>query len=102
MIDGIKIFLAVVAALCVLVAVNAAVFVALARAGHAHEYDVTGINTETGERIVGTMVDDAHNGTVYGVVLDRLERIPASGQWSGKGLAKMSGRGKTYKVEVVE
>lgn len=100
--DGIKLFLACIVAVIVLVTVNAAVFVALARAGHTHEYAVTGINTATGERVAGTMVDDAHNGTVYGVVLDRLERIPTSGQWGGKGQAWMSGHGKTYKVEVVE
>ena len=98
--DGIKLFCVAITA----IAANLAVFVFLARAGHAEsiEYDVTGINTSTGERVAGTMVDAAHNGTVHGLILDRRDRVPVAGTWSGKGLARMHGEGQTYKVEVVE
>lgn len=94
--DGIKLFLAAITAMVVFVAV----FITL---GHAHEYEITGHNAHTGERVAGTMTDTAHNGTVHGLILDRLARVPVSGMWSGKGVARMSdGNGKAYRVEVVE
>lgn len=93
--DGIKLFLAAITAMVVFVAV----FITL---GHAHEYEITGHNALTGERVAGTMSDIAHNGTVHGLILDRLDRVPVAGTWSGKGLARMHGEGQTYKVEVVE
>ncbi len=99
-----SVIVVVLAMLFVLVA-NALVFLFLARAGHAEsiEYDVTGINTATGERVAGTMVDAAHDGTVHGLIHDRLDRVPVGGRWSGRGMARMSDGGvRTYKVEVVE
>ena len=93
--DGIKLFLAAITAMVVFVAV----FITL---GHAHEYEITGHNALTGERVAGTMADTAHNGTVHGLILDRRDRVPVAGTWSGKGLARMHGEGQTYKVEVVE
>ena len=101
--DGAKLFIAATTAMVVFVAVNVAMFIVLARAGHAHEYEITGHNALTGERVAGTMADTAHNGTVHGLILDRLDRVPVAGTWSGRGMARMSnGNGKMYKVEVVE
>lgn len=80
-----------------------AVCIILAHPGHAHEYEITGHNAHTGERVAGTMTDTAHNGTVHGLILDRLDRVPVAGTWSGRGMARMSdGNGKMYRVEVVE
>ena len=94
--DGIKLFLAAITAMVVFVAV----FITL---GHAHEYEITGHNALTGERVAGTMADTAHNGTVHGLILDRLDRVPVGGRWSGRGMARLSDGGvRTYKVEVVE
>lgn len=93
--DGIKLFLAAITAMVVFVAV-------LITLGHAHEYEITGHNALTGERVAGTMADTAHNGTVHGLILDRRDRVPVAGTWSGKGLARMHGEGQTYNVEVVE
>ena len=65
--DGIKLFLAAITAMVVFVAV----FITL---GHAHEYEITGHNALTGDRVAGTMADTAHNGPVHGLILDRLDR----------------------------
>ena len=92
-----------IAAIIVVASATMAVFVTLARAGHAHEYEITGHNANTGERVAGTMTDTAHNGTVHGLILDRLDRVPVGGRWSGRGMARLSDGGvRTYKVEVVE
>ena len=93
--DGIKLFLAAITAMVVFVAV----FITL---GHAPEYEITGHHALTGERVAGTMTGNDQNGTVTGMILDRLDRVPVAGTWSGKGLARMHGEGQTYKVEVVE
>lgn len=99
----IKAFAVIFVALCFAIAANLAVFIFLARAGHAHEYKITGVNTSTGERVAGTMSDTAHNGTVNGLLLDRLDRVHVGGRWSGRGMARLSDGGvRTYKVEVVE
>lgn len=101
--DGAKFFIAATTAMVVFVAVNVAVFIVLARAGHAHEYEITGHNALTGERVAGTMTGNDHNGTVTGMILDRLDRVPVAGTWSGRGMARLSDGGvRTYKVEVVE
>lgn len=64
-------------------------------------YTATGSN-HMGERIMAEIVDQHQNGTVIGVVYDRLERIPVTGEWSGAGMMKVSGGGREYEVEVVE
>ena len=101
---AIKVFIATVVALCIAIALNLAVFLCLAKAGHAHahEYEISGINTRTGERVAGTMEDRDHNGTVTGMILDRLDRVKVDGRWSGKGMARMSDGITNYHVEVVE
>lgn len=100
--DSIKVFIATVVALCNARALNLAVFLCLAKAGHAHEYEISGINTRTGERVAGTMADRDHNGTVTGMILDRLDRVKVDGRWSGKGMARVSDGITNYHVEVVE
>ena len=97
-----KAVLAIAVAVCVAIALNIAVFLCLAKNGHAHEYEISGVNTRTGERVAGTMEDTAHNGTVRGVILDRLDRVKVDGRWSGKGMARVSDGITNYHVEVVE
>lgn len=64
-------------------------------------YVASGQN-KMGERIMAEIVDQHQNGTVIGVVYDRLERIPVTGEWSGAGMMKVVGGGREYEVEVVE
>ena len=98
--DSIKVFIATVAALYIAIALNLAFFLCLAKAGL--EYEISGVNTRTGERVAGTMEDRAHNGTVTGMILDRLDRVKVDGRWSGKGMARVSDGITNYHVEVVE
>ena len=56
-----------------------------------------------GERIMAELVDQHQNGTVTGLVYDRLARIPVTGEWTGVGQAVVPGPdGREYQVEVVE
>ena len=55
-----------------------------------------------GERVLAEIIDHHQNGTVVGVVYDRLERIPVVGEWVGVGMMKVGGCGREYEVEVVE
>ena len=64
-------------------------------------YVATGQN-DMGERVLAEIVDQHQNGTVVGVVYDRLERIPVTGEWAGVGMMKVVGGGREYEVEVVE
>lgn len=65
-------------------------------------YVATGQNP-MGERVLAELVDQSQNGSVSGMVWDRLQRIPVSGEWSGMGQATVSGPdGRRYELEVVE
>ena len=65
-------------------------------------YTATGFN-QMGERVLAELVDQHQNGTVTGLVYDRLARIPVTGEWTGVGQAVVSGPdGREYQVEVVE
>ena len=65
-------------------------------------YTATGYN-QMGERVLAEIVDRDQNGTVSGVVYDRLARIPVTGEWTGVGQAVVVGPdGREYQVEVVE
>ena len=64
-------------------------------------YVATGQN-DMGERVLAEIVDQHQNGTVAGVVYDRLERITVTGEWAGAGMMKVVGGGREYEVEVVE
>ena len=56
-----------------------------------------------GERIMAELIDQDQNGTVSGVVYDRLAKIRVTGEWSGLGRAEVYGvDGRKYEVEVVE
>ena len=56
-----------------------------------------------GERIMAELIDQNQNGTVTGLVYDRLARIPVTGEWTGVGRAEVYGvDGRMYEVEVVE
>lgn len=65
-------------------------------------YTATGFN-QMGERVLAELVDQDQNGTVSGVVYDRLAKIRVTGEWSGLGRAEVYGvDGRMYQVEVVE
>ena len=64
-------------------------------------YVATGQN-DMGERVIAEIVDQHQNGTVSGMVWDRLQRITVTGEWSGVGIMKVVGGGREYEVEVVE
>ena len=65
-------------------------------------YTATGYN-QMGERVLAEIVDQDQNGTVSGVVYDRLARIRVTGEWTGVGQAVVIGPdGREYQVEVVE
>ena len=65
-------------------------------------YTATGFN-QMGERIMAELIDQHKNGTVTGLVYDRLARIPVTGEWTGVGQAVVSGHdGMQYELEVVE
>ena len=65
-------------------------------------YVATGQN-DMGERVMAELIDQHQNGTVTGLVYDRLARIPVTGEWTGVGQAVVSGPdGREYQVEVVE
>ena len=65
-------------------------------------YTATGFN-QMGERVLAELVDQDQNGTVSGVVYDRLARVPVTGEWTGVGQAVVSGHdGMQYELEVVE
>ena len=65
-------------------------------------YVATGQNP-MGERVQAELVDQNQNGSVSGMVWDRLQRISVTGEWSGLGQAIVSGPdGRRYELEVVE
>lgn len=65
-------------------------------------YTATGQNP-MGERVLAELVDQNQNGSVSGMVWDRLQRISVTGEWSGLGQAIVSGPdGRRYELEVVE
>ena len=65
-------------------------------------YVASGQNS-MGERIMAELIDQHQNGTVSGVVYDRLAKIRVTGEWSGLGRAEVYGvDGRKYEVEVVE
>jgi hypothetical protein len=70
----------------------------------ADEYNVTGFNLITGERVVGHMDDVDDNGTVTGRIWDRTTVLYTVGQWSGLGKAILVSEepAVAYAVEVVE
>ena len=70
----------------------------------ADEYNVTGINLITGERVVGHMDDVDGNGTVTARIWDRTAVLRTIGQWSGLGQAIVvcEEPAVAYAVEVVE
>ena len=53
--------------------------------GFVEEYFVTGVNEQTGERVVGWLDGQMGSGEVQGTVLDRGDRFVVVGQSSGKG-----------------
>ena len=65
-------------------------------------YVASGQN-QMGERVMAELIDQHQNGTVTGLVYDRLARIPVTGEWTGVGQAVVIGPdGREYQVEVVE
>ena len=77
---------------------------ATAMCAAADEYNVTGVNLVTGERVVGHMDDVDGNGTVSGMIWDRTMTLRTIGQWSGAGQAILVSEepAVAYSVEVVE
>ena len=56
-----------------------------------------------GERVLAEIVDQHQNGTVTGIVYDRLAGVPVAGEWSGVGSMAVEGaNGVRYELEVVE
>ena len=65
-------------------------------------YTATGSNP-MGERVLAEIVDQHQNGTVTGIVYDRLAGVPVAGEWSGVGSMAVEGaNGVRYELEVVE
>ena len=77
---------------------------ATAMCAAADEYNVTGVNLVTGERVVGHMDDVDGNGTVSARIWDRTAVLYTTGQWSGLGQAIVVCEEpmRAYAVEVVE
>ena len=67
-----------------------------------YEYKVTGVNIRTQERVVGHITDSDHNGTVSGIIWDRMCIYPVKGTWSGKGLMRLYSTLSSFTVTVVE
>lgn len=67
-----------------------------------YEYKVTGVNIRTQERVVGHITDSDHNGTVSGIIWDRMGIYPVKGTWSGKGLMRLYSTLSSFTVTVVE
>ena len=65
-------------------------------------YTATGSNP-MGERVLAEIVDQHQNGTVTGIVYDRLAGVPVAGEWAGVGMITVEGvNGVRYELEVVE
>ena len=67
-----------------------------------YEYKVTGVNIRTQERVVGHITDSDHNGTVSGIIWDRMGVYPVEGVWAGKGRMRLYGTLSSFTVDVVE
>lgn len=67
-----------------------------------YEYKVTGFNLRTQERVVGHITDSAQNGTVSGMIWDRMGVYPVKGVWAGKGRMRLYSTLSSFTVDVVE
>ena len=69
----------------------------------AWEYKVTGINISTQERVVGNVEESDQNGTISGIIWDRMCTYPVTGTWSGKGgQMRLYSSLSAFEVEVVD
>lgn len=66
------------------------------------EYFVTGVNTTTGERVVGWLDGEMGKSEVRGTVLDHGDRYAVVGMISGKGLFELRSMCCFYDVEVTD
>ena len=96
---SIKITLRAYAVLCALFALLAVTSLCKAE---TFEYKVTGINLKTQERVVGHITDSAQNGTVSGMIWDRMGVYPVEGIWAGKGRMRLYCTLSSFTVHVVE
>lgn len=67
-----------------------------------YEYKVTGYNLRTQERVVGHITDSAQNGTVSGMIWDRMGVYPVEGVWAGKGRMRLYSTLSPFTVDMVE
>lgn len=103
---GFRFILLVVALVWLLLAVTGwCVYSSIAYAGDQRfieEYFVTGINEQTGERIIGWLNGELGSGEVQGTVWDRRGQFAVIGNATGCGLFELRSLCCTYVVEVAD
>lgn len=66
------------------------------------EYFVSGVNLNTGERVIGWLDGTLGKSEVQGRILDRGHHYAVIGAFSGKGLFSLRSLCCTYEVEVTD